>query len=133
VPGKGNVGAGGGPPGDLYIVTEVETHPIFERKGDNIFVKVPVTVAEAALGAKVEVPTLLGPSTIKIPPGTQSGQQLRLRAKGAPSLRGDARGDEFVEVQVMVPRVADERTKEILRELAHLNPQDPRQELKKYL
>ena len=74
VPGKGNAGAGGGPPGDLYIVTEVETHPIFERKGDNIYVKVPVTVAEAALGAKVEVPTLLGPSTIKIPPGTQSGQ-----------------------------------------------------------
>ena len=133
VPGKGNAGAGGGPSGDLYIVTEVETHPIFERKGDNIYVKVPVTVAEAALGAKVEVPTLLGPSTIKIPPGTQSGQQLRLRGKGAPSLRGDARGDEFVEVQVMVPRVADERTKEILRELAHLNPEDPRQELKKYL
>ena len=133
VPGKGNAGAGGGPPGDLYIVTEVETHPIFERKGDNIYVKVPVTVAEAALGAKVEVPTLLGPSTIKIPPGTQSGQQLRLRGKGAPSLRGDARGDEFVEVQVMVPRVADERTKEILREMAHLNPEDPRQELKKYL
>lgn len=133
VPGKGNAGAGGGPPGDLYIVTEVETHPIFERKGDNIYVKVPVTVAEAALGAKVEVPTLVGPSTIKIPPGTQSGQQLRLRGKGAPSLRGDARGDEFVEVQVMVPRVADERTKEILRELAHLNPEDPRQELKKYL
>ena len=133
VPGKGNAGAGGGPPGDLYIVTEVETHPVFERKGDNIYVKVPVTVAEAALGAKVEVPTLLGPSTIKIPPGTQSGQQLRLRGKGAPSLRSDARGDEFVEVQVMVPRVADERTKEILRELAHLNPQDPRQELRKYL
>jgi len=133
VPGKGNVGSGGGPPGDLFIVTEVETHPIFERKGDNIYVKVPVTVAEAALGAKVEVPTLLGPSTIKIPPGTQSGQQLRLRGKGAPSLRSDARGDEFIEVQVMVPRVADERTKEILRELARLNPEDPRQELRKYL
>ena len=133
VPGKGNSGIGGGPPGDLYIVTEVETHPIFERKGDNIYVKVPVTVAEAALGAKVEVPTLWGPSTIKIPPGTQSGQQLRLRGKGAPSLRSDARGNEFVEVQVVVPRAADERTKEILRELAHLNPEDPRQELKKYV
>jgi molecular chaperone DnaJ len=133
VPGKGNAGAGGGPAGDLYIVTEVEAHPIFERKGDNIYVKVPVTVAEAALGAKVEVPTLLGPSTIKIPPGTQSGQQLRLRGKGAPSLRSEARGDQFVEVQVMVPRVADERTKEILRELAHLNPEDPRRELRKYL
>jgi len=133
VPGKGNAGVQGGPPGDLYIVTEVEPHPIFERKGDNIYVKVPVTVSEAALGAKVEVPTLVGPSTIKIPPGTQSGQKLRLRGKGAPSLRGDARGDQFVEVQVVVPRVGDERTKEILRELARLNPEDPRQELRKYI
>ena len=132
VPGKGNGGANGGPPGDLYIVTEVEPHPIFERKGDNIYVKVPVTVTEAAMGAKVEVPTLVGPSTIKIPPGTQSGQKLRLRGKGAPSLRSDARGDQFVEVQVVVPRVADERTKEILRELGRLNPEDPRHELKKY-
>jgi len=133
VPGKGNAGVQGGAAGDLYIVTEVDPHPIFERKGDNIYVKVPVTVTEAALGAKVEVPTLLGPSTIKIPPGTQSGQKLRLREKGAPSLRGNARGDQFVEVQVVVPRVGDERTKEILRELARLNPEDPRQELKKYI
>jgi molecular chaperone DnaJ len=130
VPGKGNAGVGGGSAGDLFIVTEVEAHPLFERKGDNIYVKVPVTVTEAALGAKVEVPTIDGPATIKIPPGTQSGQRLRLRGKGAPSLRGNARGDQFVEVQVMVPRVADERTKEILRELARLNPEDPRQDLK---
>jgi len=133
VPGKGNAGISGGPAGDLYIVTEVEPHPVFERKGDNIYVKVPVTVAEAALGAKVEVPTLVGPSTIKIPPGTQSGQKLRIRGKGAPSLRSEARGDQFVEVQVVVPHVADERTKEILRELARLNPEDPRRELKKYI
>lgn len=130
VAGKGNTGRKGGPPGDLYIVTDVETHPIFERKGDNIYVKLPVTVAEAALGAKVEVPTIDGPSTIKIPPGTQSGQKLRLRGKGAPSLRGEARGDQFVEVQLVVPKVADERSKELLRELARLNPEDPRAELK---
>ena len=133
VPGKGNAGIQGGPPGDLYIVTEVEPHPVFERKGDNIYVKLPVTITEAALGAKVEVPTIDGLSTIKIPPGTQSGQKLRLRGKGAPSLRessGELRGDEFVEVQVMVPHVADERTKEILRELARLNPDDPRKDLK---
>jgi molecular chaperone DnaJ len=129
VPGKGNAGTNGGPPGDLYIVTEVEPHPLFERKGDNIYLKVRVTVTEAALGAKIEVPTLDGPSTIRIPPGTQSGQQLRLRGKGAPSLRGNVRGDMFVEVQVVVPRVADERTKEILRELARLNPEDPRRGL----
>jgi molecular chaperone DnaJ len=129
VPGKGNAGRNGGPQGDLYIVTDVEPHPFFERKGDNIYVKVPVTVTEAALGAKVEVPTLDGPSTIKIPPGTQSGQKLRLREKGAPSLRGNARGDQFVEVQVVVPKAADERSREILRELARLNPEDPRRDL----
>lgn len=131
VAGKGNSGAGGGAPGDLYIVTEVEPHPLFERKGDNIYIKVPVTVTEAALGAKVEVPTLDGPTTIKIPPGTQSGQKLRLRGKGAPSLRASARGDQFVEVQVVVPHVADERSKEILRELGRLNPDDPRKDLLK--
>ena len=133
VPGKGNAGIQGGPPGDLYIVTEVEPNPVFERKGDNLYVKLPVTITEAALGAKVEVPTIDGLSTIKIPPGTQSGQKLRLRGRGAPSLRessGALRGDEFVEVQVMVPRVADERTKEILRELARLNPDDPRKDLR---
>jgi molecular chaperone DnaJ len=132
VPGKGNAGLDGGPPGDLYIVTEVDPHPFFERKGDNIHAKVPITVTEAALGTKVEVPTIDGPSTIRIPPGTQSGQRLRLRGKGAPSLRGDIRGDQFVEVQVVVPKVADERSKEILRELARLNPQEPRQDLKDY-
>ena len=130
VPAKGNAGLAGAAQGDLFIVTDVEPHPYFERKGDNIYVKVPVTVPEAALGAKVEVPTIDGPATIKIPPGTQSGQRLRLREKGAPSLRGNARGDQFVEVQVVVPRVADERSKEILRELARLNPEDPRRELK---
>jgi molecular chaperone DnaJ len=128
VVGKGNAGLNGGSRGDLLIVTEVDPHPLFERKGDNIYIKVPVTVTEAALGTKVEVPTLDGSSVIRIPPGTQSGQALRLRGKGAPSLRGPAglRGDQFIEVQVMVPRVADERTKEILRELARLNPEDPR-------
>lgn len=133
VPRKGNAGIHGGPPGDLFIVNEVEAHPLFERKGDNIYVKLPVTVTEAALGAKIEVPTIDGPSTIKIPPGTQNGQRLRLRGKGAPSLResaGRLRGDQFVEVQVVVPRAADERSREILRELGRLNPEDPRKDLK---
>ena len=132
VPGKGNAGLDGGSPGDLYIVTEVEPHPFFERKGDNFYTKIPITLTEATLGAKVEVPTIDGPSTIRIAPGTQSGQRLRLRGKGAPSLRGDARGDQFVDVQIVVPKIADERSKEILRELARLNPQDPRQDLKDY-
>ena len=119
----------GGAAGELYIVTEVEPHPFFERRGDNFYVKVPVTVTEAALGAKVEVPTIDGPTSIKIPPGTRSGQLLRLRGKGAPSLRSSARGDQFVEVEIVVPHVADERSKEILRELARLNPENPRQNL----
>jgi molecular chaperone DnaJ len=133
IPHKGN-SISHGEPGDLYIVTDVEPHPVFERKGDNFYVKLPVTIPEAALGAKVEVPTIDGPSTIKIPPATQSGQKLRLRGKGAPSLRGtpgEVRGDQFVEVQVVVPKVADERTREILRELARLNPDDPRAEMRK--
>ncbi len=131
VPGKGNAGAHGGPTGDLYILTEVEPHSVFERKGDNIYVKVPVTITEAAMGARAEVPTIDGPTTIRIPPGTQSGQKLRLRGKGAPSLRANARGDQFVEVQVTVPKIADERSRQILRELARLNPEDPRAELLK--
>ncbi len=132
VAGKGNAGVNGGAHGDLLILTEVENHPFFDRKGDNLYVKVPVTVAEAALGTKVEVPTIDGPTTIRIPPGTQSGQKLRIRGKGTPSLRSSLRGDQFVEVQVWVPRVADERSKEILKELERLNPGDPRSELKKY-
>jgi molecular chaperone DnaJ len=130
VAGKGNAGVNGGPPGDLYIVTEVEPHPVFERKGDNLYVKLPVSITEAALGAKVEVPTIDGPASIRIPPGTQSGQMLRLRGKGVQSLRSSARGDQFYEIQVVVPKVADEKSKEILRELARLNPDDPRRNLK---
>jgi len=130
VPAKGNAGIRGGAPGDLFIITEVEPHPLFERKGDNLYVKLPVTVTEAALGSKIEVPTIDGPASIKIPPGTQNGQKLRLRGKGAPSLRTSARGDQFYEVQVVVPRVADERSKQILRELSKLNPEDPRHNLK---
>jgi molecular chaperone DnaJ len=131
VPGKGNAGVHGGPPGDLYILTDVEAHPFFDRKGDNFYVKVPISVTEAALGAKVEVPTIDGPTTIRIPPGTQGGQRLRIRGKGAPSLRANQRGDQFVEVEIKVPRVADERSKEILRELDRLNPADIRSELRK--
>ena len=109
--------------GDLYVVTNVAAHPFFKRVGDNIYCTVPVTVTETALGAKVEVPTVDGSAMLKVPPGTQSGRTLRLRGKGAPSLRGDGvRGDQYVEVQLVLPRLADERSKEILRELARLNP-----------
>ena len=130
--GKGDSGGQGASPGDLHIVATVASHPFFERKGDNIYCKVPVTVTEAALGAKIEVPTVDGRSVLRIPPGTQGGQKFRLREKGAPSLRAAKRGDQFVEVRVVVPKIADERSKELLRELALLNPDDPRNRLTQY-
>src|ERR1700726_3759821 len=130
VPGKGNAGGHGGAPGDLYAIIRTEEHPIFRRDGDDIYLTVPVSVTEAALGAKVEVPTIDGRAMLKIPPGTQSGQKLRLREKGVPSATKEGvRGDEIVEVKVTVPMPRDEKTKELLRELAKLNPEDPRAEL----
>jgi molecular chaperone DnaJ len=130
IPGKGNAGAHGGPPGDLYAIIRAGDHPIFHRDGDDISLTVPVTATEAALGAKIEVPTIDGRALLKIPPGTQSGQKLRLREKGVPSAtREGVRGDEIVEITVHVPMPRDERTKELLRELAKLNPEDPRADL----
>jgi molecular chaperone DnaJ len=130
VPGKGNAGAHGGAPGDLYAIIRTEGHPIFRRDGDDIYLTVPVNATEAALGAKIEVPTIDGRALLKIPPGTQSGQKLRLREKGVPSATKEgARGDEIVEITVTVPMPRDERTKELLRELAKLNPEDPREAL----
>jgi molecular chaperone DnaJ len=130
IPGKGNAGAHGGAPGDLYVIIRNQDHPLFRREGDDIYLTVPVSVTEAAMGAKVEVPTIDGRALLRIPPGTQSGQKLRLREKGVPSAtREGARGDEIVEVKIVAPTPRDERTKELLRELARLNPQDPRAEL----
>ena len=130
VPGKGNAGAHGGTPGDLYAIIRTEEHPVFHRDGDDIYLTVPVNATEAALGAKIEVPTIDGRALLKIPPGTQSGQKLRLREKGVPSATRDGlRGDEIVEITITVPMPRDERTKELLRELAKLNPEDPRAEL----
>ena len=128
--GKGNAGVRGGSAGDLYVIIRSGDHPIFQRDGDDIRLVVPVSVSEAALGAKVEVPTIDGRAQLKIPPGTQSGQKLRLREKGVPSATtDDARGDEIVEIKIIVPLPRDEETKELLRELAKLNPEDPRADL----
>lgn len=130
IPGKGNAGAHGGPPGDLYAIIRAGEHPVFRRTGDDIYITVPVTATEAALGSKIEVPTIDGRAQLKIPPGTQSGQKLRLREKGVPSATKDGvRGDQIAEIKITVPMPRDEKTKELLRELAKLNPEDPREEL----
>src|SRR5271157_6012037 len=125
--GKGNAGVHGGAAGDLYVIIRTEQHPVFRRDGDDIYLTVPVSATEAALGAKIEVPTIDGRALLKVPPGTQSGQKLRLREKGVPSAtREGVRGDEIIEITITVPMPRDERTKELLRELAKLNPEDPR-------
>jgi molecular chaperone DnaJ len=128
--GKGNAGVRGGAPGDLFLIVRTGTHPVFTRVGDDIHINVPVTVAEASLGAKVDVPTIDGRAQLKIPPGTQSGQKLRMRERGVESAQNPGqRGDQIVTVEVAVPHLQDERSREIMRELAKLNPQDPRAKL----
>ena len=134
--GKGNAGTEGAPAGDLYLIIKVSGHKLFQRVGDDIHISVPVTMVEAALGAKIDVPTIdgvgtqVGQSQLKIPPGTQTGQKLRMREKGVVSAtREGHRGDQIVEVKIVVPKVQDERSKEILRELQKLNPEDPRAEM----
>ena len=129
VPGKGNVGTMGAPGGDLYLVIEVKPHPFFERRGNDIYAKVPVTVSEATLGAKIEVPTIDGRALVRIPPGTNSGRTLRLREKGVPSARNAGRGDQYVEIQVVVPQPTDERVRNIMKELETVAPEDPRKDL----
>jgi len=130
IPAKGEGGRLGAPPGDLHIITNVGSHKYFTRKGDNIYVTVPITMPEAALGAKIEVPTLEGKGTLRIPPGTQSGQKFRLKDRGAPSLRNPgAKGHQFVEVQVTLPKVISEETKDLLRQYSKLNPENPRVEM----
>ena len=129
VPGKGNAGTAGAPPGDLYITTKVEEHPFFHRDGDNIEIQVPVTVWEAALGAKIEVPTIDGRTLLKIPQGTRNGQRFRLREKGVLNQRTNERGDQIVEVAIQAPDPHDEETRELLRKLARLHPEDPRREM----
>jgi molecular chaperone DnaJ len=127
VPKKGHGGRLGAEPGDLFIVTNVGKHPFFTRKGDNIYVTVPISVPEAALGTKIEVPTVEGKAQLKIPPGTESGQKFRLRERGFPSLRNPSlRGDQFIEVKMTLPKVISEETKELLRQFEKLNPENAR-------
>lgn len=123
VAGKGHAGVRGGAPGDLFIDVEVTPHPHFRRVDDDIHLLVPIAIHEAALGARIDVPTPDGPVRLRVPPGTQSGQRFRLRGRGAPT-RDGRRGDLVAEVRVVLPRVLDERSKELLREFGRINEMD---------
>lgn len=129
-PGMGHQGRGSGRSGDLYLHVHVLDHPFFSRKGDNLYCTVPITFAEAALGTRVDVPTPDGSVKLRIPAGVQSGQKLRLSERGAPARRGPLRGDLFVTMQVVTPAVYDDKSRELLRELERLNPQELRKDLR---
>ena len=123
VAGKGDSGPAGGPAGDLYLVIEVEPHPEFRRDGRDLYQDIPVGMARAALGGEVRVPTIDGSATIAVPPGTRSGQKLRLRGRGVPAARGAPAGDLYAVIQIHPPRQLDERSRELMQEFDRLNPE----------
>lgn len=132
VAGKGEAGRNGGPPGDLFIITRVKSHPFFERKGDNIHCEVPITIAEAALGSRIEIPTVDGLTSMTIPPGTQSGQVFRLKGKGFARLQSSGYGDLYVRIKVAIPKRIDSKMGQLFKELEKLSPEDPRKDIRIY-
>jgi molecular chaperone DnaJ len=121
VPEKGNAGERRGRHGDLYLAVQVESHETFAREGDDFHITVPIGVHVAALGAKIDVPAPDGAARLRVPPGTQTGQRFHIRGRGAPSPRNGERGDLVVEVRIVLPKVLDERSKELLREFGRIN------------
>ena len=116
ITGGGEPGEKGGPNGDLLITVRVQRHPVLEREGSDVFIEVPITFVQAALGATLKVPTIDGIVNFDIPEGTQTGSQFRMRGKGIPFMRGNGRGDQYVTVNVEVPKNLSQKQKEILRE-----------------
>jgi molecular chaperone DnaJ len=128
IPERGNTGRSGGRNGDLYVDVHVQPHDLLRREGDHLYLTVPIAVHEAVLGARIEVPTLDGPVKVAVPPGTQSGQQFRVSGRGAPTASG-SRGDLIVEVELVLPALTDERSKELMREFGRLNAENVRRDL----
>ncbi len=122
VSGKGQGGAGGGPHGDLYVFIKVEEHPLFERHDNDLHCAIPINVAQAALGAEIQVPTLDGPLPFRIPEGTQSGAKFRIRSQGVPDVNGHGRGDLYVHVQVQIPGKLTREQKKIFEQLRETLP-----------
>lgn len=125
--GKGEPGLHGGPPGDLFVTTRVAASPVFERRGANLVIEVPVTYAEAALGATVEVPTPDGTISLKVPSGSQDGKMLRVRGKGAPKLKGSGRGDLLARVRLTVPTKLSKSEREAIENLQKVSRENPRE------
>jgi molecular chaperone DnaJ len=116
---RGHAGRHGGRSGDLYVTVHVQAHPVFMRHGDDLAMVASIGVHDAVLGARIDIPTLDGPLKLRIPPGTQAGQRFRLRERGAPTAAG-GRGDLLVEVRIVLPKVVDERGKQLMREFGKL-------------
>ena len=127
--GMGGAGVHGGSPGDLFIEITVKAHQIFKRKGDDLYLDLPVTFSEAALGARIEVPTIDGMASMTLPQGTQGGQRFKLSGKGFPSTKTGARGNQFVVIQIVVPKNLDGNAKDKIREIEKLYKEDPRERL----
>jgi molecular chaperone DnaJ len=124
--GEGGAGSAGGGRGDLYLRVRVRPHPLFERRDDDLHVELPLAVWEAALGAEIEVPTIRGRVTMKVPPETSSGRTFRLPGYGVPHVKGGGRGDQLVHVRVVVPRDLTPRERAAFEELRQARPNPPR-------
>lgn len=126
-------GEGGGAKGDLYLRVKVKPHPIYTRKGDDIYLEVPVTVYEAALGKKIEIPTIDGTAEMAIPPGVQSGTRLRLKGKGVTNLKTKVRGDQYIEIKIAMPDKISEDDRKVFEELETSHPYNPRAKFSRYM
>jgi len=127
----GGAGQAGGPPGDLRIEVTIKPHPVFTRKDNDLYVDVPITFGEAALGAKIEVPTIDGIAVMTIPPGTQGGQKFKLSGKGFPSPKTGAKGSQYVIAKIVVPKDINNKTKEAIKEIEALYKENPRKDITK--